>query len=117
MTTADSHDGKKCCHIDIKIDAKGDVNIYNCPAPEVAPPAPSGECKDCLPVSPGACVPLALGSKPKQSQRKKLDRLLAGHPVPSAFAASFIHLSRRFLAGKAPANTVEQQMFGRLQAL
>jgi hypothetical protein len=62
-------------------------------------------------------VPLALGSKPKQSQRQKLDRLLAGNPVPSAFAASFIHVSRRFLAGKAPANTVEQQMFDRLQAL
>jgi hypothetical protein len=115
--SSESHDDKKCCHIDITINAQGDVHIYNCPPSQAPSPETSDECAGSLPVSPGACVPLALGAKPKQSQRKKLDRLLAGNPVPSTFAASFIHLSRRFLAGKTAANAFEQQMFDRFQAL
>jgi hypothetical protein len=43
-------------------------------------------------------VPLGIGAKPKQSQRSKLDDLLAGSPVPSALAAASSRHSRRFVA-------------------
>jgi hypothetical protein len=63
------------------------------------------------PIAPGQCLPVTLGAKPKQSQKRKLDRLLNGNRVPSALAASFFHHSRRFLAGYAPANSFEQSAF------
>jgi len=113
------HDEKtSSCHIDIRIESQGDVNIYNCTAP-----APSNEtCPpprplDCPPTATGACVPLALGAKPKQSRQRKLQKLLANNRVPSALAASFFHLSRRFLEGRAPANPLEESAFGVLSAL
>lgn len=62
-------------------------------------------------------MPLALGSKPKQSQQRKLEKLLANNPVPSVLAASFVHVSRRFLAGRAPANPLEESVFDRLRSL
>ena len=111
-----SDQDRTCCRIDISIKAEGDVNIYNCPSPDARTPPPAEPAAQ-MPVSPGACIPLALGAKPKQSQRRKLDRLLAANTVPSAFAASFVGLSRRFLAGKAPANPFEAHMFDRLSAL
>jgi hypothetical protein len=91
------------CKIDIHIDNQGDVNIYNCTAPapssEPCPPPPKDD-PVCPPVAPGACVPASLGSKPKQSRRSKLDKLLASTRVPSVLGASFFHLTRRYLAGK-----------------
>src|SRR5688572_30627971 len=92
------------CEINITIHSRGDVNIYNCtcPASKPEPCAPATP-----PGGPGACVPLALGSKPKQSQKQKIDRLLAGTSVPSTIAAGLIHLMRRFAAGEAPANPLE----------
>src|SRR5438067_838157 len=98
------------CRIDIQIDSRGDVNIYNCTAPR-----PSGEI--CPPVAPGACVPASLGSKPKQSRRRKLDKLLANTRVPSALGASFFHLTRRYLAGKTTANALEERAFATLRRL
>ena len=105
------------CRIDICIESRGDVNIYNCAAP-----GPSGEpcppSKDvCPPVAPGACVPVSLGSKPKQSRRRKLDKLLANTRVPSALGASFFHLARRYLAGKTAANALEERAFATLRKL
>ena len=54
-------------------------------------------------------MPVSLGSKPKQSRRRKLDKLLANTKVPSALAASFFHLTRRQLAGKTAANALEER--------
>jgi hypothetical protein len=107
---------KADCQIDIRIDAKGDVNIYNCAAPSTGKqPCPPSDDHVCPPVSEGACVPVSLGSKPKQSRRRKLDKLLANTQVPSALAASFFHLTRRHFAGKTAANALEERAFaGRL---
>jgi hypothetical protein len=52
-------------------------------------------------------VPLTLGAKPKQSQRSKLDTLLANTQVPGVLAAAFLSTSRRFPAGHSPANAFE----------
>lgn len=108
-------DGRTCCEINITIHSQGDVTIHNCAAP--VPPPPSGEPCPPGPVSPGACVPLALGVKPKQGQSRKIEKLLASTRVPSAFAASFVHLARRFIAGQPPANALETDVFDRLRAL
>ncbi|HEX8930558.1 MAG TPA: hypothetical protein VGA45_16695 [Actinomycetota bacterium] len=111
--------GEGGCSIEIRIESRGDVNIYNCAAPcrsgQGGPP-PEGD-HACPPVAPGACVPVSLGSKPKQSRRRKLDRLLANTRVPSALGASFFHLARRHLAGKAAANPLEEQVFAALRRL
>jgi hypothetical protein len=63
-------------------------------------------------VAPGQCVPLAIGSKPKQSLRTKLDALLQNAPVPSAIGSAFFQHARRFDAGHAPANPLEAEVFG-----
>jgi hypothetical protein len=107
------------CRIDIKIESQGDVNVYNCTAPpqKHEPCPPPKEDHVCPPVAPGACVPVSLGSKPKQSRRRKLDRLLATTLVPSALGASFFHLTRRYLAGKVAANTLEERAFATLRRL
>lgn len=104
--------GEGCCHVDIRIESRGDVNIYNCTKPEPGtqpPPPPRDECKP--PRAEGACVPLGLGCKPKQSRRRKLEKLKARNAVPSAIAASFFQTARRFLRGQAPANDFERDVF------
>lgn len=110
------------CRVDIQIESYGDVNIYNCtpPAPSSVPCPPSKDDDAdhvCPPVAPGACVPASLGSKPKQSRRRKLDKLLASTRVPSALGASFFHLTRRYLAGKSAANALEERAFTTLRQL
>jgi hypothetical protein len=109
-----------CCNIDIQIESKGDVNIYNCttaPSSSGEPCPPPKNDHVCPPVAPGACVPASLGAKPKQSRRRKLDKLLANTRVPSALGASFFHMARRFLAGKTAANALEERAFARLRRL
>lgn len=116
-TTRPGHEG--ACSINIQIQNSGTIHIYNCsaPPPGGAPcPPPDGE-HPCPPGVPGACVPVSLGAKPKQSRRNKLDSLLAKQPVPSALGASFFHLTRRFLAGKTPANALEEHGFATLRRL
>jgi hypothetical protein len=119
--TSDSKETSSGCRIDIRIESRGDVNIYNCSAPPAVQPCPPPPCNDGkfppLPSPEGACVPLALGTKPKQSRKRKIERLLAGKPVPSTLAASFFHLSRRFLNGKSAANPFEESVFSLLQSL
>jgi hypothetical protein len=78
---------------------------------------PGKDDHDCPPVAEGACVPASLGSKPKQSRRRKLDNLLANTRVPSVLGASFFHLTRRYLAGKKSANEIEQRAFSTLRRL
>src|SRR5918999_1211742 len=86
-----------CCKIDIQIKSEGDVTIYNCAAPQSSDESCTLPKDDhvCPPVAAGACVPVSLGSKPKQSRRRKLDKLLANTRVPSALGASFFHMARR----------------------
>ena len=100
--------GDGCCHINLKIDSQGPVNIYNCSGhPPGRAPCPPAECPEG-PIASGQCVPLSIGSKPKQSQRTKLDAILANTRVPSSIAAAFFHHARRFQAGQSPANAFEQ---------
>lgn len=101
------------CRVDIQIEGQGDVNIYNCthaPGEHPCPECPPVECPPD-PIAPGQCVPLALGAKPKQSQRSKLDALLASTQAPSVLAAAFFSTSRRFLTGHSPANAFEVSAF------
>jgi len=111
--------GCSACRIEIRIESQGDVNIYNCvggpPASGQGPHAP--DQSSTPPIAPGQCVPLAIGSKPKQSQRSKLDTLLQDTPVPNVISAAFFQHSRRFLAGAAPANPLEAQVFTLLGSL
>ncbi len=106
------------CSINIHIKSRGDVNIYNCaapPSPDAACPPPADD--PCPPGVPGACVPVSLGAKPKQSRRNKLDRLLAKNRVPSTLGASLFHMMRRYLAGKTPANALEERGFATLRTV
>ena len=106
------------CTINIKINSSGDVNIYNCGAQPPADAAcPPPEDDPCPPGVPGACVPVSLGAKPKQSRRNKLDKLLANNRVPSTLGASLFHMTRRYLAGKTPANALEERGFATLRSM
>jgi hypothetical protein len=108
---------EECCRIGIDIKSEGDVNIYNCGAP--SRPKPGVTQSECPsgPIAPGQCVPLAIGSKPKQSLRTKLDALLEHTPVPSSIASAFFQHSRRFLADRAPENSFEREVFGLFKSL
>jgi hypothetical protein len=75
------------------------------------------QSKDVCPVAPGACVPVSLGSKPKQSRRFKLDKILSNIQSPSAIGAAYFHLSRRYLAGKDAANPFEASVFTKFRRL
>src|SRR3954470_11952675 len=108
--------GRANCQVDIRIETQGPVNIYNCasgpPCPEPSPPeCPTG------PIAPGQCVPLSIGSKPKQSLRTKLDSLLQNTRVPSAIASGFFQHARRFSAGQAAANPLETEVFSFFRTL
>ena len=63
------------------------------------------------------CIPVSRDSKPKQSRRQKIDKLLANTRVPSALGASYFQLVRRFIAGKTPANELEERAFATLRRL
>jgi hypothetical protein len=103
------------CDVDIRIDNRGDVNIYHCTDHRTK--EHRKDCPECPPRADGACVPLGLGNKPKQSKRSKLERLLARNDVPSVLAASFFQTARRFLAGEAPANDFERDTFPVFRAM
>lgn len=99
------------CNVSISIEARGDVIINNCCAPEREPqPQPQPPSEDSYPPK-GACMPVVPGAKHKQSRDYKLANLAAGTRVPSALAAGAMHLMRRFLAGRSPANPLEQTVF------
>ncbi len=103
------------CAVKIKIESQGDVNIYNCsPAGSPSPPAPEHPGGV---IAPGQCVPLSIGSKPKQSLRTKLDALLEETRVPSAIGAAFFQHSRRFLTGASPHDPLEAEVFELFESL
>jgi len=102
----------QCCEVDIHIEARGDVNIYNCvPSGDTTQPP---EPPPCVPPH-GTCIPVAAGAKHKFSRDQKLDKLLAGVPVPSALAAGAMHMIRRFMLGKTAANALEAAAFAALR--
>jgi len=96
------------CRVDIVIEGKGDVHVHTC-----ASPRGHASCaNDARPPSAeGACIPLGLGCKPKQSREHKLQRLLSRSRVPSALAASFFQTARRHLAGASAANDFEASVY------
>ena len=105
-----------CCDIDIHIDSRGDVNIYNCPTQagggEALPPP---TCPPGAP--PGTCIPVVAGAKHKRSRDQKLTELAGRARVPSSLAAATLHMSRRFLLGKPAANPLESAAFAVLGRL
>ena len=115
-STGSGNGGHAGCHVNIRIETQGPVNIYNC---TTGPPCPEPTPSECPtgPIAPGQCVPLSIGSKPKQSLRTKLDSLLQNTRVPSVIAGGFFQHARRFAAGKAPANPLETEVFGFFQTL
>jgi len=105
--------GAAGCRVDIQIKSKGDVHVHACgcagdKGPTTPPPCPNDGRP---PSTEGACIPLGLGCKPKQSRAHKLERLRARNRVPSALAASFFQTARRHLAGSSPANDFEAAVF------
>lgn len=101
--------GKCCCDIDIRVETRGDVNIYNC-VPQGGTGQPPSDCPPCPPPV-GTCIPVVAGAKHKLSREQKLSRLAEGIPVPSSIAAAVMHMMRRFLLGKSPANPLEASAF------
>jgi hypothetical protein len=112
-TQSKSSDGQ--CTIDIHVDCRGNVNIYNC--------STSGETAECppelCPEKPtcASCLPPIAGGKHKASRDYKLARLANGVRVPSALAASIVQAARRFLLGKAPKNPLESAAFDSLRKM
>ena len=111
-----------CCNIDIRIENPGAVNIYNC-SPTARDGSGSGG-GDATPKPPegcfppvGSCFPAVPGAKHKQGRNRMLANLAARARVPSALAASTLHLARRFILGKAPANALEKRAFTLLQKI
>jgi len=110
------HKGKRPpgdgCTIIFNVDSKGTINIYNCPpSPEgpSKPPSP-GDCPP-PPRPPGACIPVAPGSKHKSSMQAKLQHLVDNNPVPSVIAATIMHQLRRYQQGREPGNALEASVF------
>jgi hypothetical protein len=106
-------DCSRCCNVDIPIDCHGDVNIYNCSTPSRIGTTPPLTCPACFPPE-GACLPVVPGAKHKLSREFKLTKLADRVRVPSSLAASAMHMARRFLLGKAPANPLEATAFATL---
>jgi hypothetical protein len=105
-----------CCNIDIRIDAHGDVNIYNCSisAGTVTTSPPSCESGFS---SVGTCLPAVPGAKHKLSREQRLNKLADGVRAPSSLAAGAMLLARQFLLGKTPANAVASAVFASLGQL
>lgn len=104
------------CAVTFNVETTGTINIYNC---SNATKDKDCGCNDDEPggTATGACVPVSLGAKPKQSQKSKLNRLLKNNPAASAFASSFIHTCKRYSAGKTAANSLEVAMFKKFDTL
>ena len=118
---ADSaEEGCDGCTFTFNIRAAGDIHIHNyCAPPENAPPngGPGGS-DDCLVcATQESCLPPVAGAKHKLGRAQKLAIRAARSKVPSLLAASTMHAIRRHVAGHAPANALEQRLFGKLDAL
>jgi hypothetical protein len=101
------------CGCQVHIENRGTINIYctpPAPAPVTSPPEEPSECPPLVPPG-GACVPLAVGSKPKKSLEAKLRPLLENNQIPSVLAAAFLAMARRFLLGREPGSSLESEAF------
>lgn len=108
---AKCHDRHRGCGCQIHIDNRGTVNIYcTTPMPITSPQREPPECPPRVPPG-GACVPLAVGSKPKKSLEAKLQPLLESNQVPSVLPAAFLSMARRFLLGREPGSSLESEAF------
>src|SRR6516162_1302564 len=105
-----------CGNIDIRIDAHGDVNIYNCSTPAGTVTTSPPSCEPCFPCV-GACLPAVPGAKHELRREQKLNKLADGVRAPSSLAAEGMLLTRQFLLGKTPANAVESAAFASLGPL
>lgn len=108
------------CAFTFNIRASGDIHIHNyCASPESVPPSDDpGGSEDCIVcATQGSCLPPVAGAKHKLSRAQKLAIRSARSKVPSLLAASTMHAIRRHIAGYAPANALEQRLFGKLDAL
>jgi hypothetical protein len=105
QTPAKSKNG--CCGA-IHIEKCGDVHIHTC-----TPPGKNGSCSPELPR--GTCIPVVAGAKHKLSRKMKFTDLAATVRVPSAMATATLHMARRFVLGKSPANALESAAFPMLE--
>jgi hypothetical protein len=113
----DHHHAGCGCEIDLHIDNRGDVNIYNCaPSSAVSDAVSEGECRACPPPQ-GTCIPAVAGAKHKLSTKQKLESLAEGVAVPSSIAAGVAHMMRRFLLDKSPANPLEASAFATFEKI
>ncbi len=106
------------CQPSFHIVNHGDIHISNhncCTSP--LPSHPSHSAPDAgVPIGPGQCVPVMLGSRPKRPQAAKLKALRKTTRIPSAIAGGFVHVVRRALAGVPPAAPWEARLFEMLRA-
>lgn len=108
------------CEMTVNVRSKGPVNIYNCPPETVTQPEPEPEeCPECPepPRATGACIPVALGAKPKRAMADKLNTLARNSPAPSVLAATILQQAGRYLAGRQPGNELERSVFAVLDGL
>ena len=115
-TTKDTDSSPAGCDIDIEIDCRGNVNIYNCATSPGGATVPQSPLAPCSPLY-GACIPVVPGAKHKQAREDKLKKLIEGALVPSSLAAGIVHVARRFVLGKTPANPLEEKMFATLKLM
>lgn len=107
----------RSCDTSIDIVNRATLNIYTCGAcadpaePGAEPAGPEDPTPRC-PDGTGACVPYALGSKPKKPLEERLRPLLENNRIPSVLPAAFFQMARRFLDGREPANPLETSAFG-----
>lgn len=95
--------GRNGCTGAIHIEKCGDVHIHTCPPP--------GKYS-CPPELPGGtCIPVVAGAKHKLSRNMKVAALAGNVRVPSAIATATLHMARRFVLGKSPANPLEIEAF------
>jgi hypothetical protein len=101
-----------CCDIDVHIQNTGDVHIYNCSPPASTEPCVEPSPPLCPPEEVfGSCIPAVAGAKHKLGRDFKIKQLAETVRVPSAIASSTMHMARRFLRGKTPANAIEAKAF------
>ncbi|MGH9631174.1 MAG: hypothetical protein ACRD7E_22955 [Bryobacteraceae bacterium] len=102
---------KNGCNGSIHIEQCGDVHIHTC-----APPP-----RDCPCTTPdqqtGACIPVVAGAKHKLGRKMKISQLAGSVRVPSAMASATLHMARRFVRGKSPANALETAAFPVLERI
>lgn len=115
MTPSPSSTARTGCGCRIDVHAARDVHVHQYCEPGGGPATPPPAPCHCPP-QPGAngCLPPVAGSKHKQSPAQRTARRLAASRVPSVLAASTLALVRRWLAGEAPSNALEQAAFARL---